>query len=164
MTEVNQSPITLSEVLSETQKYDVMFTHVLNAEENRVIKYNKYFDAEKIQELILELFEDMQYAVENDIPFFENEEQLIKYEMLLIIKYFSHFKEEIGNNFEEKIVALHALFKTGLFDLFFEELFLENEVVNVMERVNQTAERAVFIEKEVKEQLEKVENKEILKK
>ena len=164
MTEVNQSPITLSEVLSETEKYDVMSTHVLNAEENRVIKYNKYFDTEKVQELIIELFEDMQYAVENDIPFFENDEQLIKYEMLLIIKYFSHFKAEIGESFEEKIQALHALFKTGLFDLFFEELFLENEVVNVMERVNQTAERAVFIEKNMTEQLEKVENKEILKK
>lgn len=151
MTEIKQSPIKLTEIIQESEKFDVMSTYPLDVEGNRVIKYNKYFNHKQIEKLIVELYEDMKYVIENKIEFFENEEQLLKYELLLIIKYFSHFKDEIGSSFEEKIHALEVLMKIGIFDLFYEEIFDDNQVLEVIERVNLVAERAVQLEDSIKE-------------
>ncbi|MFJ7982431.1 hypothetical protein ACIQ1D_19395 [Lysinibacillus xylanilyticus] len=156
MTTKKQSPIKLAEVIQESEKFDVMSTYQLDAENNRVIKYNKYFDHKKIEELVLELYEDMKYVVENEIEFFENDEQLLKYELLLIIKTFSHFKDEIGSSFDEKIHALEVLMKIGLYDLFFEEIFDENQVLEVIEQVNLVAERAIAIESALEKEKKKI--------
>lgn len=143
MTAKKQSPLKLKDVLANSKKVDVMSSFVVDPENNKIVKYNKYFDKSKVEELVKELFTDMQYAIENKYEFFVNEEQLIKYELLLIIKYFSHFKNEIGDSFEEKIGAMEALMKTGLYDLFFDEIFDIDQVADVIERVNLVAEKAV---------------------
>ena len=143
MTAKRQSPIKLKDIIAESNKLDVMSTHVIDSETKKTIKYNKVFDKAKTEKLILELFEDMKYAIEKEYKFFETDDQLIKYELLLIIKYFTHFKDEIGNTFEEKISAMEALMRTGLFDLIFEEVLDKDQVVDVIDQVNKVAERAV---------------------
>ncbi len=148
-----QSPIKLRELIEETQKLDVMSTFIIDEENNRVVKFNKYFDATQVEKLVLEFFEDMQYAVQNKYDFFNNEEQFIKYELLLVIKYFSHFKDEIGNTFEEKIQAMEALMRLGLYDVFFDEIFDQNQVLFVIDKINNVAEKAIV----TSEQMSKTE-------
>lgn len=143
MTAKRQSPIKLKDVIAESNKLDVMSTYVVDSETKKIIKYNKVFDKTKVEKLILELFEDMQYVIQNNYKFFESDDQLIKYELLLIIKYFTHFKDEIGVTFEEKISAMEALMRTGLFDLIFEEVFDKDKVVDVIDQINKVAERAM---------------------
>lgn len=148
MTET-QSPIKLSELIEETQKFDVMSTFIIDEEENKVIKFNKYFDNKIVEKLAIEFFEDMQYSINNSYDFFENNDQFLKYELLLIIKHFSHFRDEIGSSFEEKIQAMEILMKIGLFDIFFDEIFDQNQVYHVIERINTIAERAVIASDEI---------------
>lgn len=154
MTAKRQSPIKLKDVLAESKKVDVMSTFVIDPETKKTVKFNQYFDRKQIEKLILELFNDMQYAIQNEYDYFQNEEQLIKYELLLIIKHFSHFKNEIGDTFEEKILAMEALMKIGLFDLFFDEIFDQNQVAEVIERVNKVAEKAVTAQEAIEKALE----------
>ena len=154
MTAKRQSPLKLKDVLSESKKVDVMSTYVIDPETKKTIKYNEYFDKTQVEKLILELFNDMKYSAEKEYNFFENEEQLIKYELLLIIKHFSHFKNEIGDTFEEKIMAMEALMKIGLYDLFFDEIFDHNQVAEVIERVNKVAEKAVIAQETINKALE----------
>lgn len=154
MTAKRQSPIKLKEILTESKKVDVMSTFIVDPETKKTVKFNKYFDRTKVEELIKELFTDMMYAVENEYNYFENEEQLIKYELLLVIKYFTHFKDEIGETFEEKILAMEALMKLGLYDLFFDEIFDQDQVADVIERVNLVAEKAVTAQETFDKSLE----------
>lgn len=144
MTAKRQSPLKLKDVIAQTKKLDVMSTYTYDEENKKVIKYNEVFDKTQVEKLIIELFEDMKYAVNNDYNYFENDEQLIKYELLLVIKYFSHFKDEIGDSFEDKISALEALMRTGIYDLFFEEIFDKDQVVNVIDHINNVAEKAII--------------------
>ena len=154
MTAKRQSPIKLKEILTESKKVDVMSTFIVDPETKKTVKFNKYFDRTKVEELIKELFADMMYAVENEYNYFETEEQLIKYELLLVIKYFTHFKDEIGETFEEKILAMEALMKLGLYDLFFDEIFDQDQVADVIERVNLVAEKAVTAQETIDKSLE----------
>lgn len=133
----------LKKVIEEKGKINEMSEHVWNAEQNEIIKYNKKFDKSIIEKLTLELFNDMQDAINKKFVYFENEEQLLRYQLILIIKHFSHFKDEIGEAFEDKITALDALESIGLFDLFFEELFDVNEVAIVINKINLVAEKAM---------------------
>lgn len=138
-----QSPIRLAELIEETQKFDVMSTFIIDEESNKVVKYNKYFDNKQVEKLVIEFYEDMQYAVNKEYDFFNNEEQFIKYELLLVVKHFSHFKDEIGDSFEAKIQALEALMRLGLFDVFFDEIFDEHQVFSVLEKISKVAEKAI---------------------
>ena len=133
----------LSKVVEGKKKINEFSEYVWNEEENEIIKYNKVFDRATIEELTLELFNDMQEAINKKFAYFENDDQLFKYELLLIIKHFTHFKDEIGDTFEEKITALEALMSVGLFDLFYEEVFSKDEVARVINKVNEVAEKAM---------------------
>lgn len=155
MTAKKQSPLKLKDILSESKKVDIMSTYEIDPVTKKTVKYYEYFDKTKVEKLILELFNDMQYALENDYEFFNSEEQLIKYELLLIIKHFSHFKDEIGETFEEKIMAMEALMKIGLYDIFFDEVFDQNQVADVIHRVNIVAEKAVKAQETINKALEK---------
>ena len=133
----------LSKVVEGKKKINEFSEYIWNEEENEIIKYNKVFDRAIIEELTLELFNDMQEAINKKFAYFENDDQLFKYELLLIIKHFTHFKDEIGDTFEEKITALEALMSVGLFDLFYEEVFSKDEVARVINKVNEVAEKAM---------------------
>ena len=133
----------LSKVVEGKKKINEFSEYIWNEEENEIIKYNKVFDRAIIEELTLELFNDMQEAINKKFAYFENDDQLFKYELLLIIKHFTHFKDEIGDTFEEKLTALEALMSVGLFDLFYEEVFSKDEVARVINKVNEVAEKAM---------------------
>lgn len=154
MTAKRQSPIKLKDVIAESKKIDTMSTYLVDSDKKKVIKYYEVFDKTKVETLLAELFEDMQYAIQNDFNFFENDEELIKYELLLIIKHFSHFKDEIGSTFEEKMSAMEALMRTGLYDLFFEEVFNKDEVAEIIEQVNKIAERAIVANEAITKAME----------
>ena len=154
MTAKRQSPLKLKDVIAQTKKLDVMSTYTYDEANKKVIKYNEVFDKTKVEKLILELFEDMQYAIKGGYNYFETDEQLIKYELLLIIKHFSHFKDEIGDSFEDKISALEALMRIGLYDLFFEEIFDKDQVVDVIDHINKVAEKAMMANDAIQKSME----------
>lgn len=160
-----KSPIKFKELQKEYSKLNIMSTYQID-DTNKVIKFYQRFDEQKKQDLIKELYEDIKYVTDNKIDFFTNDEELLKYELFLIIKHFSHFKDEIGDSFEEKIEALSVLISIGLYDLFFEEIFDSSEVYDVLEKVERTAELSVKALEEqteiIKDARSKVKNKEIL--
>ena len=155
MAKKKQTPIKLSTVVADFKKVGKQSTYVLNEEKGEIIKYNEKFDRNLVEKLTLELFNDMQEAISKGYSYFENDEQLIKYELLLIIKYFSHFKDEIGETFEEKMTALEALSAIGLYDLFFDEIFDKDEVAEVVSRVNLVAEKAMIAQEIINKEKEK---------
>jgi len=160
-----KSPIKLSELKKEYSKLNVMSTYKIE-DTDKIVKFYQRFDVKKIEELIKELYQDISYAKEKDIDFFNNDEEFIKYELFLIIKHFSHFKDEIGETFEEKIEAFNVLISTGLYDLFFDEIFEPSEVYEVLNKVGQVTENAMKLADEEinarKEAQKLVKNKEIL--
>lgn len=137
-----KSPIKFKELQKEYSKLNIMSTYEIE-DTNKVIKFYQRFDEAKVEELIKELYQDIQYVTDNNIDFFTNDEEFMKYELFLIIKHFSHFKDEIGDSFEEKIEALSVLISIGLYDLFFEEIFDSSEVFDVLHKVERTAELAI---------------------
>src|SRR5690606_35166125 len=106
--------------------------YILDNENNEIIKYNKIFDERKINELLEEAIEKMEYANENDIEFFKQDSELLIYISFLTIKYFTHLKDELENSsLEDDISALGSLLSTGLFKKILNDVFDGNEVHKV---------------------------------
>lgn len=155
---------TLEKQFNDTQK---MHTHLINKETGEYVKYNLRFDKQEVEKLISELNEHLLYSQENNIDYFKNDDEFLKYAFYLIIKHFSHFKDEISDKFEDNIKAMNKLLSTGLFEKFYKEVFDMNEVWEVIDKINEIMQLSLKItelENEKRQEiLKQVENKEIIK-
>lgn len=141
-------------------------TFVVDEETNTVIKYNEKFDEVKIQELFKTAYEHLIHVEENDLNFLKTDEEFIQYIQFLTILKFSNLGDEISYDFETCVNVMDWVVSTGLFHLFYQELFDGNEVIKILDRLEEymKAVNEVYqLEKKTKkEMLEKVENEEIL--
>lgn len=153
------SPITLLSAKNKAKELDVLEPFLTNDETQEGILYNKKFSKTKIDLLIQEFLKDIQSTVEQENEFFKEDSNVTKYIMTLIIKHFSHFKEEIGVNFEDKIAANVVLYDLGLFDLFFDEIFNKDEVDKVMKQVEDSIIKVTGYVKQELDALNKLEEK-----
>lgn len=136
--------------LKDLQKelLDVSVISEFPLENGKVIKYHKLFDGVDIKELLKEIVLDMKYADSKNYDFFNNDGEFLNYILLLIIKRFSHLGDEIGESFEEKIEALDVMTRLSYFNLFFEEIFLKDEVAKVIEEVNKVIDFSLQVVQE----------------
>lgn len=151
----NVSPIKLKNLVEQNKKMDVMDFFETNAETKEGIKYYKTFKKEKVDELLKELLEDIQYTVEQEIELFNDDDKFQSHVLLLIIKHFSHFKSEIGISLQDKKQAFDALYNMGYFGLFFSEIFSTEEVTKVFKSIDESFNKLTDI---VNEELEAISN------
>jgi len=151
-------PINFNDIEKKYAKVNSYETYVVDVETNSVIKYNPLFDKKKIQALKVELFEKLKYSKEQEINFLENDFEFYNYIYFLTIKYFTHFKDMIADDFETQIIQMEKLVSTGLFELILIDVLPEDEMQKVFDAVLdaiELAERAVAIEEQFKLDMKK---------
>ncbi len=164
--ELEQSyvPISLASIQTELADIEREETYIVevNGNINMVIKYNPVFDQNKINKIISEVGDKVRYAEENKINFLKTEYELVNYLYFMIVKNFTHFKDEIADDLETQIVQMDALVKLGYLELIIGEVFNPKEIYRVLDKVMQLAEYADKVknaEMEAKDKASKLENK-----
>ena len=164
-TKPRQKVLKLSNLEKQAKKLNVLTPFVINSETNEIVKYYEEFDELKIQELLVELNTHIQYDQENNIGYFEDNQKVIEYLNYLVIKFFSHFHDEIGSQFETNIVAFETLVRLGLFHTFHNEIFNPEQVAKVFDRFYERIELAskvIELDEADKQKLANLQNKDIL--
>lgn len=160
-----QKTLKLNDLDKKAKKLNQLTTYTIDRKTNEVVKYNEIFDEKKIQELIIELNEHMQYDKKNKIGYFENNQKVIEYIYFLIIKHFSHFKNEIGSQFETNIASFDKLVSLGLFHKFHNDIFDPEQVAKVFDRFYERIEivsDVIKLDDETKEKLANLQNKDLI--
>ena len=137
-----QKVLSFKDIMKQADDIDKYSTYTVNEELNQVIKYNEKFSETKIEELITELFNHIQYDIDHEIGYFKNELHLNTYVNFLIIKHFTNLKEVISDSLEENIITIPKLRKLRYFTLMFSEVFDANEVNRITERLHTIALQA----------------------
>lgn len=140
----------LNEELKELERVE---TYVLDPITNTVIKYNPIFDQKKIDEILVELQEKIKYVQENNINFFKHDAELFQYIYFLIIKKFTHLKDEIADDFETQLAQMAALVRLGYLEKIIEDVFDPLQILRVTEKVM----RLVGYAEQLQEETKKVE-------
>lgn len=164
-TRPRQKVLKLSNLEKQAKKLNVLTPFVINSETNEIVKYYEEFDELKIQELLVELNTHIQYDQENNIGYFEDNQKVIEYLNYLVIKFFSHFHDEIGSQFETNIVAFETLVRLGLFHKFHNEIFTPEQVAKVFDRFYERIELAskvIELDEADKQKLANLQNKDII--
>ena len=126
--------IKLKDIQKQHKKVHTMSTYVLNEEENLTIKYYEQFPEERIHELMEELYSSVKFVEENNLNFFQKEEQLIQFAMFLMIRKFTSLESEIPTNFETQVSIMSQIISIGLWDTIFEEVLPPDEVNRILEK------------------------------
>lgn len=153
----NRKQLSLTAAKNEYRDINRYKEHVWDAETNTVIKYYDEFNKNKVEELLIELYQDIEYAENENLKFFHKDENMMKYTSLLIIKHFTHFKKTMPNDFEKKLQYMEEMIGIGLVELMFKELFPEEEVQQVFEKIIETAVMAEQVTKIANENQKKLE-------
>lgn len=165
ITKPRVKPITLKNIQKQQKKINQWTTYVLDEKTNTVLKYYEVFDNHKIEELLTEAYEKIQYAEANDIELFTDDSRFMQFIYFLLIKHFTHLGDQIPDNLEGQIQAMDSLVSTGLFEEIFNNILDSNEVLRVVERFQEFQALVIQMGNVLldaqKELDEKVVNKEI---
>lgn len=154
----NKKQLSLTAMKSTYRDINRYKEHVWDAETNTIIKYYDEFDKNKIEELLVELYQDIEYAENENLSFFHDDANMMKYTSLLIIKHFTHLKKSIPEELDKKIQYMKEMIGIGLVELMFDELFLEEEVQQVFEKIVETATLAERVTQEMSRSQEKLDD------
>jgi hypothetical protein len=153
----------------EKQYKDInkMESFTLDEEQNLQIKYYAVFPESKIQELLVEANNSLTYVSENELDFFNDNEEFIKYIYFLIIRKFTSLESEIPeNDFPAHVNIMNQIIDVGLFNKIFDEILDQSEVFRIVERLQQFVEMTARISEMTQKELEKAErlikNKEVV--
>lgn len=155
----------MSDVDKKIKKLNELSTYTIDTKTGEAVKYYEVFDEKKIQELLAELNDHMQYDKEHTIGYFESDQKVIEYLNFLVIKHFSHFRDEIGTQFETNLAAFDKLVSLGLFHKFHTDIFNPEQIAKVFERFYERIELAtkvIELPEETKQQLANMQNKDII--
>ncbi len=163
---VNKKPLKLKALEKQFKEDTKYHTHIIDPESQQCIKYKIKFPEKDVDALIEELYKHILEAEKAGVEALNNDLAIIDYAMYLIVKHFTHFKDEIGDDFATNVAAHNLLYQSGIYELCHEELFDQNEVFDVLDKINKISNKAIVDEKltkDVREEVkELVENKEIL--
>ena len=151
-----QKVVTVGSLLKQASKIDDYSVHVVNKETNEVIKYNEVFSETKIEQLIQELGNHIQYDAVNSLGFFTNYQMYVTYVNFLIIKYFTNLNTILSDSLEENIVTIEQLRKLKYFKMLFDEVFDNEQVVRVHQAVDEALEGAIRLSSLKEKQLEEL--------
>lgn len=158
--EDSEMVISLAQVQQEAEALDYMETYVVHSDgvANEVVKYYPIFDQKKIGALIQEIQEKIDYTSKNKINYLQSDLDVLEYVHFLMIKYFSHFGDEIAEEFEKQYAQMQALISRGYFDLFFDEVFNEHQVARVLDKLYSFVEAYERAENLQKQAFKKAQN------
>lgn len=163
-----QSNISLKSIQAKQKTINTYSTYLYDKESNTVIRYYEKFNPAITEKILKHAYENLLYAEKNNIDVFKNDISFLQYIYFLIIKFYSKLGNDLSDNLEEQIPQFISLIETGLFELFFSELFDPEEVLTVVDKIKSfmeiTAQLAELDEKTRNQILESVESPVIKKK
>lgn len=162
-----QKPLKLKDIQKTYAKMNTYKTHILNEEDNTVIKYYEIFDNKKIEELLKQLFNSLQFDNEHKINFFNEDEKLIQYVMFLILKNFTNLDKEIPEELDAQIPIFNQIISVGLFEEMFNNVFPPEQVSIVLERIGtfaNLANQAALIQSEIRQNISESVQSPVIKK
>lgn len=122
-------------------------------EKGHSINYYPVFSKSKKDELIVELMKTIQYCKKNNIDYLKNDADMEQYTGYLIIKHFTSLFDTLSKwSVEDNIAYLKGLYDSGDFELFFDEIFSNDEVIKVFDQLRKTNELAIIYKKEIDKQ------------
>lgn len=139
----------LNDLVKETNSRTKYY---LDESKDNFIEYNKVFAKDTRDDLIKELVETVEYCNQNNINYLKLDIQIKQYTHFLMIKYFSSFDKMFRDkDFNYHIQVMNNMYKTGLYDLFFHDIFNKDEVQQVIDHLD-------LIESMLKNYVSQVEN------
>ena len=155
--------LTMPKIKRAAQKANKREEYILSTNES--IRFNPIFPYDKVIDLIKELGEDMVYASENDIEV--SDELFVEYVHLLCIKYFTSLEKGFAKKFEDKLLQLDYLIRSGYYKEIMDEVFMPAEVQKVFDAITDELNKSRFIEDmfvKTNKKLEnlKIKNKELI--
>lgn len=149
-----QRQIKLKDITKEFKSINTLSTHVLNKEDNIVIKYYKVFDNKRVEELMKEAYSNLEYDNVHNLGFFKEDEIFVQYIFFLILKHMTNLKAEIPDTLDEQISIFNQLISIGLFEEMFNNVFDSNEVSKVLERIGAFSTLVEQIEEQAQKEFE----------
>lgn len=155
--------LTMSKVKNTAKQIDKKEEYILSTNES--IRFNPIFAYDRIIELVKELGQDMVYAAEKNVDI--DDELFVEYVHMLCIKYFTSLEKGFAKKFEDKLLQLNYLIKTGYYKEIMDDVFMPNEVQKVFDTITDEINKNRFIEDmfiKANNKLEelKIKNKEIV--
>lgn len=149
----------MTDVKKKYKELDTIETYTFD--DGKELKFFPFFKVSVIEELLQELAEKMNYA--NKINAEINDTFVLHYINFLCIKYFTHLKYSISNEFEKQLQEMEWLIDTGYYSKIINEVFLPQELHKVMDAVTDINSRAIFFEKLEKDLQRKLEKLDIFR-
>jgi len=151
-----QRNIKLSDIQAKQKDINKLSTHVYDKENNIVIRYNEKFNPATTEKLLNLTYDNLVFAEKNNINYFKNDTAFLQYIYFLIIKFYSNLGKDIPDKLDEQIPVFHSIIETGLFELFFNELFDPEEVLGVVDKVKsfaQVIDQIAQLDEHIREQV-----------
>ena len=130
-------------------------------DDGKELKFYPFFKMSVIEELLKELAQKMNYANEKGIEI--NDTFIFNYINFLCIKYFTHLKDSISDEFEKQLEEMEWLIEEGYYAQIINEAFLPQELYKVIDAVTDMSSRAIFFEKLEKDLQRKLEKLDIFR-
>lgn len=127
--------IELSHIEKQNKEMSKLSSFTLDEEQNLQIKYHEKFGKDKIDELLTELYEKTNYAKENNLTYFQEDDFFLQYTHFLIIKHFTSLENEIPDDLESQINIMEQIYNIGLFERLFDEVLPPDQVEKVIEKL-----------------------------
>lgn len=124
------------------------------------ITYFPKFSQTKKDRLIKELLETMAYCNKENINYFTSDAEIEQYTGYLIIKHFTSLFDTLSSwSVEKNIEYMTGLYDSGDFELFFEDIFSNEEVTKVFEQLKRTNDITLKYTEELLKQQSIINNK-----
>ena len=149
----------MTDVKKKYKELDTIETYTFD--DGKELKFSPFFKVSVIEELLRELAEKMNYAHEKGIEI--NDAFILHYINFLCIKYFTHLKDSISDEFEKQLQEMEWLIDTGYYAKIINEVFLPQELHKVMDAATDINSRAIFFEKLEKDLQRKLEKLDIFR-
>lgn len=148
--------LTLDAIFKNEQSYDKVKSVLVDEEQNIHVRYAPKFKKSKIDEVLVELFQTIQYIQENKeklveqgiTPFPETDGDALKYLTFLTIKHFTELEDALkGKDHETHIATMYGLYDKGWMDVLVDEFDL-NEQGKVFDAYYKLIEATAELEKQ----------------
>lgn len=128
-------------------------------EQGHSITYFPKFSKSKKDKLIVELIETIQYCKKNSIDYLKDDADMEQYTGYLIIKHFTSLFDTLSTwSIEKNIEYMKGLYDSGDFELFFDDIFNNEEVSTVFDQLSKTKELAMLYKNELDKQKSIIES------
>lgn len=141
----------------EINKMSRYYSSIDNGETH--IDYYPFFSNSKIDELLTELIMSTNECKEKGLDYLRNDEEIIMYAYFLIIKHFTALKKQLDKKtIEFHFTVLNNLYDKGYYEEFINEMFDENEVQKVIDKMHNLEEFALRNEQRLLEKVKVIKD------